>query len=237
MWAWLKRLFRIGKAEANAALDNLENPVKMTEQGIRDLRANLEKALVAMAEVKAMGIRAKGEAADYKAKAADYEMKATLLLKKAGAGEMDAADGDRLAAEALLKKQENDAHAEQALKNQAYFENNAAKLSDNIDGLKKNISKYESELKTLKARAKVSAAQKDINRDLAGIDSDSTVAMLEKMKEKVAQEEALAESYGDIASESRSLDDEINDALETSSAEIKVKSDLDALKAKIAAEQ
>ena len=45
MWAWLKRLFRIGKAEANAALDNLENPVKMTEQGIRDLRANLEKAL------------------------------------------------------------------------------------------------------------------------------------------------------------------------------------------------
>lgn len=237
MWAWLKRLFRIGKAEANAALDNLENPVKMTEQGIRDLRANLEKALVAMAEVKAMGIRAKGEAADYKAKAADYEMKATLLLKKAGAGEMDAADGDRLAAEALLKKQENEAHAEQALKNQAYFENNAAKLSDNIDGLKKNISKYESELKTLKARAKVSAAQKDINRDLAGIDSDSTVAMLEKMKEKVAQEEALAESYGDIASESRSLDDEINDALETSSAEIKVKGDLDALKAKIAAEQ
>ncbi len=237
MWAWLKRLFRIGKAEANAALDNLENPVKMTEQGIRDLRANLEKALVAMAEVKAMGIRAKGEAADYKAKAADYEMKATLLLKKAGAGEMDAADGDRLAAEALLKKQENEAHAEQALKNQAYFENNAAKLSSNIDGLKQNISKYESELKTLKARAKVSAAQKDINRDLAGIDSDSTVAMLEKMKEKVAQEEALAESYGDIASESRSLDDEINDALETSSAEIKVKGDLDALKAKIAAEQ
>ncbi len=237
MWAWLKRLFRIGKAEANAALDNLEDPVKMTEQGIRDLKANLEKALVAMAEVKAMGIRAKSEAEDYQTKAADYEMKATLLLKKAGAGELDAADGDRLAAEALLKKQENDAHAAQALKNQTYFESNADKLSDNIDGLKKNISKYENELKTLKARAKVSQASKDINKDLAGIDSDSTVAMLEKMKEKVAQEEALAESYGEIASESRSLDDEIDDALDSSSAEIKVKGDLDALKAKIAAEQ
>ena len=55
------------------------------------------------------------------------------------------------------------------------------------------------------------------------------------MKEKVAQEEALAESYGEMASESRSLDEEIEDALDSSSAEIKVKGDLDALKAKIAA--
>lgn len=235
MWAWFKRLFRIGKAEAHSALDKLENPVKMTEQGIRDLKMNLEKAMVAMAEVKAMGIRSKSEVENYEAKAADYEMKATLLLTKAAAGEMDASEGDRLAAESLVKKQENEAHAALAKKNQLYFENSSDKLGSNIDGLKKNISKYESELKTLKARAKVSKAQKEINKDLAGIDSDSTVAMLEKMKEKVAQEEALAESYGEMASESRSLDEEIEDALDSSSAEIKVKGDLDALKAKIAA--
>lgn len=235
MWAWFKRLFRIGKAEAHSALDKLEDPVKMTEQGIRDLKGNLEKAMIAMAEVKAMGIRSKSEVESYETKAADYEMKATLLLKKAAAGEMDASEGDRLAAEALVKKQENEAHAALAKKNQLYYESSSDKLGSNIDGLKKNISKYESELKTLKARAKVSKAQKEINKDLAGIDSDSTVAMLEKMKEKVAQEEALAESYGDMASESRSLDEEIEDALDSSSAEIKVKSDLDALKAKIAA--
>ena len=235
MWAWLKRLFRIGKAEAHSALDKLEDPVKMTEQGIRDLKGNLEKAMVAMAEVKAMGIRSKSEVEDYEAKAADYETKAMLLLKKAGAGEMDAAEADRLAAEALVKKQENEAQAALAKKNQQYFESNASKLKGNIDDLKKNISKYENELKTLKARAKVSSAQKKINKDMAGIDSDSTVAMLEKMKDKVAQEEALAESYGDLASESRSLDEEIEDALDSTSAEIKVKSDLDALKAKIAA--
>lgn len=235
MWAWLKRLFRIGKAEAHSALDKLEDPVKMTEQGIRDLKGNLEKAMVAMAEVKAMGIRSKSEVEDYEAKAADYEMKATLLLKKAGAGEMDAGEADRLAAEALVKKQENESQAALAKKNQLYFESNSDKLKSNIDDLKKNISKYENELKTLKARAKVSSAQKKINKDMAGIDSDSTVAMLEKMKDKVAQEEALAESYGDMASESRSLDEEIEDALDSTSAEIKVKTDLDALKAKIAA--
>src|SRR5690606_10605967 len=107
MWAWLKRLFRIGKAEANAALDNLEDPVKMTEQGIRDLKGNLEKALTALAEVKAMGIRAKGDAENYEAKAKEYEDKAFALLKKAKAGDLDQAEADRLASEALLRKEEN----------------------------------------------------------------------------------------------------------------------------------
>lgn len=233
MWEWFKRLFRIGKAEAHSALDKLENPIKMTEQGIRDLKGNLEKALVAMAEVKAMGIRAKSEAEDYTAKAKDYEQKAMLLLEKAQAGEIESAEADRLASEALVRKQENEQLAAQAKKNQDYFEKNAAKLDANVDDLKANISKYENELKSLKARAKVSEASKEINKDLAGIDSSSTVAMLEKMKEKVAQEEALAESYGEIAGENRSLDAEIEDLLDTSTAELKAKSDLDALKAKL----
>lgn len=236
MWEWFKRLFRIGKAEAHSALDKLEDPIKMTEQGIRDLKGNLEKALVAMAEVKAMGIRSKGEVEDYETKAKDYENKAMLLLKKAQSGEIDAAEADRLASEALVRKQENEKLAAQAKKNQAYFESNAEKLDKNIDGLKSDIAKYENELKTLKARAKVSQATKDINKDLAGIDSSSTVSMLERMKEKVAQEEALAESYADIASESRSLDEEIDDILDGSEAEVKAKDDLEALKAKLNAE-
>jgi len=235
MWAWLKRLFRIGKAEANAALDYLEEPVKMTEQGIRDLKANLSKALTALAEVKAMGIRAKGDAENYDEKAQEYEDKAFALIKKAKEGGMEVAEADRLASEALLRKEENVKHAELARKNQGYFEGNADKLDRNIDNLKENIAKYENELKTLKARAAVSSASKEINRDLADIDSSSTVSMLERMKEKVAQEEALAESYSEIASENRSIDDEIDDALDTGLAEVKAKNALDELKKKLEA--
>lgn len=235
MWAWLKRLFRIGKAEANAALDNLEEPVKMTEQGIRDLKENLSKALNALAEVKAMGIRAKGDAEAYDAKSAEYEEKAFALLKKAKEGGMDQAEADRLASEALVRKEENRVLAETARKNQGYFEGNADKLDKNIDSLKANIAKYENELKTLKARATVSKASKEINKDLADIDSSSTVSMLERMKEKVAQEEALAESYSEIASENRSIDDEIDAALDANVAEMKAKDALDELKRKLEA--
>ena len=79
----------------------------------------------------------------------------------------------------------------------------------------------------------MSQATKNLNKQLTQIDSGSTIAMLEKMKEKVAQEEALAESYGEIANESKSVDDEIDKAL-GDSARTGATDDLAALKAKIA---
>lgn len=78
--------------------------------------------------------------------------------------------------------------------------------------LKSTISQRDNELKTLKARVTVSTATKTINQQLAQLDSSGTVALLERMKEKVATEEALAESYGQIAQENRSIDQEIDKA-------------------------
>ena len=51
------RIFNVGKAEAHAMVDKLEDPIKMTEQGIRDLKKDLDSSLQALAEVKAMAIR------------------------------------------------------------------------------------------------------------------------------------------------------------------------------------
>ncbi len=48
-----KRLFKIGQSEANAAIDNMEDPIKLTEQGIRDLKDDLSKNLESLAQVKA----------------------------------------------------------------------------------------------------------------------------------------------------------------------------------------
>ena len=42
--------------------------------------------------------------------------------------------------------------------------------------------------------------------------------MLERMKEKIAQEEALAEAYGDIAKSSKSIDEELDKAADTTEA-------------------
>jgi len=208
-----RRLFRIGKAEAHSALDKLEDPIKMTEQGIRELKENLDDSIKGLAQVKALAIRSRNDNETYTEKAKEYERKAMLLLKQAQEGKIEMQEAERLATESLLRKEENEKLASDALADKEKFEASVAKLDGSIKGLRSKIGHYENELKTLKARVKVASATKEINKQMSSIDSDGTVSMLERMKEKVIEEEALAESYGDIANESRSIDEEIEKAI------------------------
>lgn len=226
-----RRLFKIGEAETQSAIDKLEDPIKMTEQGIRDLKNDLDDSLKSFAEVKAMSIRAKNDVESNKSQAEDYESKAVQLLKMVQSGSLDETEADRLATEALTKKEECIIAMNRKVAEHNKFEKNVTQLDANIKHLKSTISTYENELKTLKARVKVSEASAKVNKQMAQIDATSTVSMLERMKEKVAQQEALAEAYGDIAGESRSVDAEIDKALEGDS--VKASDDLAALKAKL----
>jgi len=214
---FFKRLFKMGSAEAHSALDKMEDPVKLTEQGIRDMKVDLDKSIRALAEVKAMAIRAKNDANKHRNSMKEYENKAIMLIKKAESGAIAPEDADRLASTALSKKEEAGGNLQAALKNQQTMDAQVTKLTANVGNLKNNISKWENEARTLKARAKVSKATATVNKQMAGIDSSSTVAMLERMKEKVESQEALAESYGDIAYENRSIDEEIDSVLADSS--------------------
>ena len=212
-----RRIFKIGQSEAHAAVDKLEDPIKLTEQGIRDMKEDLDKALNSLAQVKAMAIRAKKELEGFQSKAEDYEQKAIQLLKNGQGGNLDADEADRLASEALVQKEENLKHAARSMGEKQKFEQSVEKMDANIKRLKSTLAKWENELKTLKARVKVSSATKNINKQMAQIDSSDTISMLERMKDKVNQEEALAESYGEIAQEGRSVDEEIDQALSDSS--------------------
>mgnify|MGYP000676627431 CR=1 FL=1 len=215
---FFRRLFKIGEAEANAAIDNMEDPIKMTEQGIRDMKSDLHKSLEALAQVKAMAIRSKNDSDAFLEKSEDYQKKAMLILKKAQNGDISSSESDRLAKEALIKKEENTQQYSRSKTVVEKFESSVAKLEKNVQEIKQSISKWENELKTLKARVKVASATKNINKQNAAIDSSSTVAMLERMKDKVHQEEALAEAYGEIANTSKSIDNELNEAIDLTNA-------------------
>jgi len=210
------RLFKIGQAEANNIVDKLENPIKLTEQGIRDLKKSLDESLQAFAEVKALAIRTKREINEYTNQSQNYEQKAMLILKKAQDGSIDTAEADRLAGEALARKTDADSNAERTKGDMQKLDSNVKQLESNIKGLKSKITHYENELKTLKARAKVSEATMKINKSMSGIDSGSTISMLEKMKDKVARDEELAEAYGEMANANKSIDEELDSVLNDS---------------------
>lgn len=208
-----KRIFRLFWAETNNAIEKLEEPIKMTEQGIRDLKKDLGKSVEGLASVKAMAIKASREHEKYAGKAKDYERKAMLLLEKSQNGSMDGAEADRLAKEALSRKIENEKLAAQAGAESQKMQQNVDVMQSKVSKLRSNINGWENELKTLKSRVKVSEASEKLNKQLSDVDSSSTVAMLERMKEKVDQQEAMAESYEQIA-ETSNTDTEIDLALE-----------------------
>ncbi len=225
-----KRIFRIGQAEIHAVVEKMEDPIKMTEQGIREMKDDLEQALEAYAKVKALAIRTKSNFEKKQEESNVFEGKAILLLKKAQNGELPIDKAENLAKEALVLKNQFIAEATEIEKQSIIHLQSADELHKNVDILKFNISKWESELATLKARVKVSNAAKMVNKQLANIDSNSTISMLERMKVKVEEDEALAKAYGEIAHANKSIIDEIN---ETISNKDSVNDELQALKLKL----
>jgi phage shock protein A len=213
------RLFKIGQSEAHAVVDKLEDPIRMTEQGIRDLKTDLSEAMQSLAEIKGLAIRLKKQADDAGKLAQDYERKAMLLLQRAQNGEIDPAQAEQLAMEVLNEKESSAGRAAQLF--QDYQNQNAMsqQLQSKVDDLRKTISTYENELITLRARSKTATSMRKVNQQLAKIDSSSTINMLEKMKQKVVEEESLATAYGDVAAGTTSLDARVNQVLTTRSGD------------------
>lgn len=207
------RLFKIGQAEAHTVVNRLEDPIRMMEQGIRDLKRDLQGAMTGLAEVKGVAVRLSKEAEDSKRQVSEYERKAMLLLQQAQDGKMELTDAERLATEALTRKESISERAVRLAQDAEQQQRMAAQLQEKVQQLKSTISTHENELITLRARAKTAESTKKINQQLAKVDSSSTIAMLERMKDKVEEDEALAQAYGEVANIDNSVDDEIDRAL------------------------
>jgi phage shock protein A len=207
------RLFKVGQAEAHSVVNKLEDPIRMTEQGIRDLKRDLQGAMQGLAEVKGVALRMSKEGEDAKRQASEYERKAMLLLQRAQDGQLQMAEAERLATEALAQKDIVSERAARLLRDAEQQQRMSAQLQEKVLQLKSTITTHENELVTLRARAKTAESTKKINQQLAKIDSSSTIVMLERMKNKVEEDEALAQAYGEVADADSSVDAEINRAL------------------------
>ncbi|MCH5596905.1 PspA/IM30 family protein [Niabella ginsengisoli] len=214
-----KRLFRIGQAETHSAIDKLEDPIKMIEQGLRDLHTELDQANRALAEVKAMHIRRGNELKQYKEDEGAVHNKSILLLKKAQEGAMESNEADTLVKENLRKKAAISKKISITEQEANALQTQVTGLEGNVTKIKSSIGQWESELKTLRARVKVSNATQKINQQLMKMDSNSVAHMLERMKDKVLDEEALATAYGEMNKQEESHEEKVNKLIDDFSAE------------------
>jgi len=202
----LKRVLRIVKAETHAIVDKLEDPIKVTEESIRELKKQLNKAIESLAQVKATQIRFEREAINERERAKMLVKKAESILAKAKSSEISEEEAQKLVSELLQKAEIHEQNARNLEQEAQKQKEMAMRLQAKIDQLKTVIAKYEAELKTLKARYATAKAVKKINKQLAKVDPSDAISMLEKMKQKVEEEEYLATAYEEIAKKEIMLD-------------------------------
>jgi len=209
----IKRIQHIFGRKEEPKNQGIDNSVGKAEEQIRLLKTDLIESLKHLAEVKAIYIRMRKENEIEANRAKEYENKARLLLQRASEGVLGTVEADNLALQALGKRDEilkKISKSESNLENQ---KNVVSRMEDSTRKLKEQIGEWEMELKSLKARAKISEANRKLNQRLSGLDSQNTSALLQDMRDKVNEQEFLAEAYQDTSNYKSSLDEEIDKIL------------------------
>jgi phage shock protein A len=222
-----ERIFRIGKSEVNAAVDKLEDPIKMADQVLRELKENYQQAIVGQSEVKAAALQHRAEEQKALAKAEEWEKKANDLLDLVEGGNLEAEKGNTLASTAAeshdhAAKQANEYAAMAQKEEQAL-----AVMETAIQQLKDRIAEAENRINLLKSRAKTAQVSESINKTLSSVDTDGLMGTLDRMDAKVTAQEFRSQAYAEVRDTTLSSEQEINKILGTSSS-----SALDAIKAK-----
>lgn len=209
----LKRLFGIGKAEANAALDKLEDPVKITEQQIRDMKEKLGDVIKAQATSLANLNKLKSRKKEFLLVQEDYTKKAKGVKSKIESGATDGETGKK-AIVAALNKADNAKKSAESLEVQIKSSQATSdKITANVASFKKSINEAENSLVTLKVRAESAKANRDINKQLSDVDPDGYASNIQRMVDKVDGLEAEAAAYEQINDENKSEDVIIEEAL------------------------
>jgi|TARA_B100001093_G_C26679359_1_gene949731 phage shock protein A len=221
------RIFKIGQASANKAIDKLEKPELMLDQAIRDKENQIKEAKRSVQQVIATERQAKAQLEKEKKGQLTWEQKAESALR---AGRED------LAAKALQRSAEAETKAN-ALDLQWQSQRTA------VEDLKKDILKMDDELSEFKrnkdfiiAQSKTAQIKKDIYEAKANMSKDSSaddlMARMKAKAERTSHEADAAKEMADSFSGGDRLEKEF-ESLGEETVDSNIQAKLDALKAKV----
>ncbi len=217
------RLGTLIRSNINELINKAEDPEKMLNQVLVDMKAQLVEAKKQVAVAIADEKRVKKQYEQEATKAAEWERKAMLAVK---------AGDDNLARAALTRKQEHEEVAETLRQQWEAQKQSVEQLKAALRGLDNKIEEAKRKRNILVSRQKRAEAQRTINETLSNINSTSAFDTFERMSDRVTQIEAEAEATAEIggALPEATLESQFK-ALEASSG---VDDDLAALKSKMA---
>ena len=222
----LNRIGTLIKANINDLISKSEDPEKILNQLILDMKEQLIQAKKQVASAIADEKRLKKQYDGEIEKAREWEKKAMMAVR---------ANRDELAKEALSRKKEHDELAEE-YKGQWEAQKAAAdKLRNSLRQLNKKIEEAQRKKNLLIARKKRAEAQKKIQDTMQGMNDTSAFDAFDRMEGKIDQMEAEAEASAELAE--GMAGDDLSSEFEELEADHGGDEALSALKAKMCMEQ
>jgi len=205
-----QKLSALLRSNINDAIARAENPEKMLNQVLIDMREQLGRAKQEVAVAIADERKLKAQMEEEQKHASDWEHRAVLAVREGR---------DDLARQALLRQQE---HAERAFALDEQWQKLAGeteRLKDSLRQLNDRIEEAKRKKNLLVAKQKRAQAQKRIHETMAGLSDRSAFETFDRMAEKIEEVERRAIAASEV-SESLS-----GDTLEREFAQLKPSSE------------
>ncbi len=183
------RMSNMIKGKVNATLDDLENPIELLDQKIRDMEEQLSKAKTNSAEVIGNVKLIEKNMNEVKKLSDDLDRKVKLALSKGN---------EELAKEALRRKVEADKKYETLKQNHATASAQAEALKKNLAALEAELEKTKSYRDEAAARYSTAKASKKVNEVLSDVQTKSNTIQMDSIERKIAKEEAAAQGLGEL---------------------------------------
>ncbi len=210
----ISRFADIMKSNINSLLDKAEDPAKMVDQYLLDLREKLADVKKETAGVMAAEASAKR----------DVEAAAEKVEKAVKSAQNALKAGDEDAARKLIaEKQRYEQNLAERQKAYELASDNADKMRQMYDKLVEDIKELEDRKANIKAKSAAAKAQTKINDITSGMDAGESLEAFDRMEEKAnaAFDKAMAEAELNVkksdtddlmdkyASEATSVEDEL----------------------------
>lgn len=186
------RLSTVIKSNLNDLISSAENPEKMLNQIIVDMRNQLAKAKQQVAAAIADEKRLKDQAdAEFKL-ADDWEKRAILAVQEGR---------DDLATQALMRGQEHLEHGQQLASTWEAHKMETEKLKQSLRDLNDKIEEAKRKKNLLLARQRRAEAQARISQTMSGLSENSAFEAFARMEEKITSNERQLQAAQEIDEE------------------------------------
>lgn len=186
------RLASLIKSNINDMISSAENPEKMLNQIIVDMRDQLVKAKQQVAAAIADEKRLRDQADGELKQAQDWEQKAMLAIQQGR---------DDLAKQALVRQSEHLTHYQQLEVTWQSHQAETEKLKSALHDLNDKIEEAKRKKNLLLARQRRAQAQKRIHETMSGLSEKSAFEAFARMEEKIEQNERMLKASTEIDQE------------------------------------